>query len=114
MCSCGHPDIQQIKIADLKRGGRCPNCRNERLKATNMIRYGYEFVSQRPDKKESALSGIRKHIAEKKHTLEELIEFYQAAGCKLLEKEYIVNSSESEDITKEINNVITDIINNNV
>ena len=88
MCSCGHPDVQQITIADLKRGIRCPNCRTERMKATNMVRYGCQFNSQRPEIKEAALSGIMKYIAEKKHTLEELIEFYKAKGCKLLEKEY--------------------------
>jgi len=89
LCSCGHPDVQQIKIADLKRGGCCPNCRSERLKATNMTRYGYEHNSQRPEIKEAALSGIMKYVADKKHTLEELKERYKNAGCELLETEFI-------------------------
>ena len=88
LCSCGHPDVQQIKIADLKRGGRCLNCRSERLKATNMTRYGYEHNSQRPEIKEAALSGMMKYIADKKHTLEELKEIYKSEGCELLETEY--------------------------
>jgi hypothetical protein len=88
ICSCGSSNIHIITLMQFKRGDRCKECRLDRLKATNKIRHGYEFVSQRPDKKESALSGIRKHIAEKKHTLEELLEFYKATGCTLLETDY--------------------------
>lgn len=88
LCSCGHPDIQQIKIADLKRGGRCPNCRTDRMKATNMERYGCEFNAQRPEIKEAALSGIMSYIADKKNKIEDLKEIYKKAGCELLENEF--------------------------
>jgi hypothetical protein len=53
-------------------GKRCKSCRLDRMKKTNMERYNYEFASQRPDKKESALSGIRKYIQEKKLTFSEV------------------------------------------
>ena len=58
------------------------------MKKTNLERFGYEYVIQRPEKKELALKGIRKHIAEKKHTLEELQDIYKKAGCVLLATEY--------------------------
>jgi hypothetical protein len=58
------------------------------MKTTNLKRHGYEFVSQRPDKKESACSGMLKHITEKKHTIEEVREFFEKAGCVLLSTEY--------------------------
>ena len=88
-CSCGHPDIQNIRIADLKRGIRCPNCHAARLKATNKALYGYEHNSQRPEVREAALRGIMNYIANKKHKIDDLKEIYKAAGCELLETEYI-------------------------
>jgi hypothetical protein len=88
LCSCGNPEVQKNTLSSIKLGIRCPKCRLDRMKATNKERFGYEFVSQRPDKKESALKGIRKYIAEKKHTLEELQEYYKKEGCELLATEY--------------------------
>jgi hypothetical protein len=89
ICSCGNPEVQTNVLQSLKRGIRCPKCRIDRLKETNKERYGYEFVSQRPEKKESAIKGMLKHIAEKKHTLEELQEYYKKEGCELLATEYL-------------------------
>jgi hypothetical protein len=87
-CSCEANTIYETKLQDFKHGTRCSACRLDRMKATNKERFGYEFVSQRPDKKESALSGILKYIAEKKHTLEELKDYYKEQGCELLESSY--------------------------
>lgn len=87
-CSCGHPDTQQITLLSLQIGIRCKHCRLDRMKATNMERYQYEFNSQRPEVKEAALSGIMEYIANKKHKIEDLKEIYKAAGCELLETDY--------------------------
>lgn len=88
-CSCEAKTIFNITFCSFKRGDRCSACRLDRMKATNKGRFGYEFVSQRPEAKASTCSGILKYIAEKKHTLEELKEYYKDKGCILLETEYI-------------------------
>ena len=87
-CSCGHPDTQEITLDTFKRGIRCPNCRTDRMKATNMHLYGYEHNAQRPDVKEAALRGIMEYVANKKLKIEDLKEIYKAAGCELLETDY--------------------------
>jgi hypothetical protein len=55
------------------------------MKATNMERFGYEYISQDPSKKQAVLKGMLKHIAEKKYTLDELREIFKKASCELLE-----------------------------
>jgi hypothetical protein len=92
LCSCGNTEVQKTRLDSFNLGIRCKYCREERLKATNMERYGYEYVSQRPETKESALKGLRKHVEEKKHTIEELRDIYKKEGCELLESTYKDNT----------------------
>ena len=87
-CSCGYKEIQKITLDALNRGLRCKNCRQERMKATNMERFGYEYISQDPKKKQAVLKGMLKHTEEKKHTIDDLKEIYKKAGCELLESTY--------------------------
>ena len=84
LCSCGSKTVHKVKLYSFEKGTRCKDCREIRLKQTNQERYGHDYVSQRPEMKESTLKGIRKYIAEKKYTLEELQEIYKQAGCELL------------------------------
>jgi len=93
LCSCGDQNVHKIRLCSFERGDRCTNCRQERMKKTNQERFGYDYVSQRPEMKESALKGIRKYISEKKHTLEELKKIYETAGCVLMATEYIDNTT---------------------
>jgi len=93
LCSCGHPEPQTTRLDIFNQGIRCKHCRNERMKITNMDRFGYEYVSQRPDKKEAALKGILKYIEDKKYTIEELRNIYKKAGCELLETKYKDNKT---------------------
>ena len=88
LCSCGSKTVHKVKLYSCEKGTRCKDCREIRLKQTNQERYGHDYVSQRPEMKESTLKGIRKYIAEKKYTLEELQEIYKQAGCELLATEY--------------------------
>lgn len=89
ICSCGNPEpfITTYCMFTLS-GTRCKACRTDRLKKTNMERYNYEFVSQRPDKKESALSGIRKYVLEeKKLSFSEVQDYFKSKGCEVLDDE---------------------------
>ena len=88
LCSCGNTEATKISYADIKRGIRCSKCRIDRMKETNKERFGYEFVSQRPEKKASACAGMLKHVSEKKYTLKEVSEIFYKAGCKLLSNTY--------------------------
>jgi hypothetical protein len=63
------------------------------MKATNIIRHGYEYVSQRPEKKDSACAGMLKHVSEKKHSIEKLKPIFAAEGCVLLETFYNDNKT---------------------
>lgn len=88
ICSCGSTDPFITTLCMFKQGIRCKSCRIDRLKKTNMERYNYEFVSQRPDKKESALSGIRKYVLEeKKLTFSEVQEYFKSNRCEVLDNE---------------------------
>jgi len=88
ICSCGTKNIHTITYSDFQRGIRCNNCRLDRLKATNKERFGYEFVSQRPENKESALKGILTYVANKKHKIEDVIQYFKDNKCTLLETTY--------------------------
>jgi hypothetical protein len=74
-CSCG--SISEITINSFMAGCRCANCRNERLKKTNIERYGVEFTSQRTDIKEDLLSGFKKHSQEKKLTIDNVCNTFE-------------------------------------
>jgi hypothetical protein len=91
LCSCGSEAPFDIRLDSFKRGIRCPACREDRMKATNKVRHGYEYVSQRPEKKASACAGMRKYIEQKKHTVEKLKPIFAEQGCELLETEYVDN-----------------------
>ena len=43
LCSCGNTEVQKTRLDSFNLGIRCKYCRDERLKATNMERYGYEY-----------------------------------------------------------------------
>ena len=88
-CNCGSEKVYEIRLADLMRGTRCPDCRNERMKETNMERFGYESISQIPEKKEAVLAGIKKYVEDKKLKIEDLKVFYKEQGCELLEDVYV-------------------------
>jgi len=88
LCSCGSENPFEINYCNFKRGIRCSACREDRMKATNKDRHGYEYVSQRPDKKVSACAGMRKYIEQKKHTLEKVKLFFKEKDCELLETVY--------------------------
>lgn len=88
LCSCGSKEIDKITYCDFQRGIRCNHCRLDRLKATNKERFGYEFVSQRPETKESTLKGIKEYVANKKHKIEDVIQYFKDQKCILLETTY--------------------------
>lgn len=93
VCECHmndeNPPIYEVSLATFMIGIRCRDCRQERLKATNMERYGYEYLSQNSELKERVLSGIMKYVQDKKLKLDDLKIIYEEAGCKLLATEYI-------------------------
>jgi len=88
ICSCGTKEIHSITYSDFQRGIRCKNCRLDRLKATNKERFGYEFVSQRPETKESTVKGMLVYVANKKHKIEDVIQYFKDNKCTLLETTY--------------------------
>ena len=91
LCSCGNTEVHTTRLDIFNRGIRCKNCRQERMKATNMERFGYEYISQDPAKKQAVLKGMLKHIEDKKHTINDLKVIFKKAGCTLLETNYIDN-----------------------
>ena len=93
LCSCGSKTVYKITLNSLDRGDRCVECRQNRMKKTNQKRFGYDYISQVPEKKKAVLKGIQKYIVEKKHTLEELQEIYKQGGCVLLAIEYKDNKT---------------------
>jgi hypothetical protein len=89
LCSCGNNKSFKIRLDAFKKGIRCAECREERTKATNLVRHGVEYVSQRENKKLSSCSGMLKHVLAKKHTIDKLKPLFEAQGCELLEENYI-------------------------
>jgi hypothetical protein len=88
LCSCGSKEIDTITYCDFQRGIRCNHCRLDRLKATNKERFGYEFVSQRPETREAISKGFQRYADKKKHKLEDVIQYFKDNKCKLLETTY--------------------------
>jgi hypothetical protein len=88
LCSCGNTEPFSVAYFCFTKGIRCKSCRLDRMKETNKKRYGYEFVSQRPETKESTLSGIRKYVLEeKKLTFSEVQDYFKSKGCEVLDDE---------------------------
>jgi hypothetical protein len=87
ICSCGNPEpFTTTYCMFTTKGKRCNACRLDRMKKTNLERHGYEFVSQRPEMKESALSGFRKYVQEeKKLTFSEVQAYFKSKGCEVLD-----------------------------
>ena len=75
-------------------GCRCPKCREKRLKATMMERHGVTHISQIPEKKEQMVRGMMEYVENKKHTIEDLQEYFEKEGCVLLSTEYTDNKAE--------------------
>lgn len=88
ICSCGNPEPYSTLFMSFTRGIRCRSCRLDRMKQTNKERFGYEFVSQRPETKESTLSGFRKYVLEeKKLSFTEVQDYFKSKGCEVLDDE---------------------------
>lgn len=88
-CSCGSEKVHEITLTMFQGGSRCNDCRAARVKATNKERYGYENISQIPEKKEAVLAGIKKYVEEKKLNIDDLKIYYKEQGCELLEDVYV-------------------------
>lgn len=87
-CSCDAHTQFVTTLEQFKTGVRCSSCKIDRLKATNRERYGCDYVSQRPETKQSACSGMLKYANEKKWKFADVQEYYTSHGCQLLETEY--------------------------
>lgn len=87
ICSCGNTEpFTTTYCMFAQNGKRCNACRLNRMKKTNLERHGYEFVSQRPEMKESTLSGFRKYVQEeKKLTFSEVQAYFKSKGCEVLD-----------------------------
>jgi hypothetical protein len=97
LCSCGNTEPFSMTFMNFTRGGRCKACRIDRMKETNKKRYGYEYVSQRPETKESTLSGIRKYVLEeKKKTFSEVQDYFKSKGCKVLDNESVYKNGSTK------------------
>lgn len=92
-CSCGSEAIHLITLENFKKGTRCTDCREKRRKTTNNTLYGVDYVTQNKDIKEKAITGIIISNEEKKHTIEELKEYYKNVDCELLETVYENNKT---------------------
>ena len=108
-CNCEAKTVMTMTLATFDRGIRCSVCHEERLKATNRERHGYDYASQRPDKKASACAGMLKHVLEKKHTIEELKEYDTTKVATAIERLYEILSSDLNRLSNAAN-VATNVI----
>lgn len=97
-CSCGNES--EISLNSFMKGCKCINCRKDRLVNTNIERYGVEHTSQRESTKDKVLAGFRKHIEEKKHTVEDIRKIFEDEGCQLISTEYKDNKDKLQVIFK--------------
>ena len=88
LCSCGSENLHEVSYQDFKNGSRCRDCRNDRLKATNLVNHGVEYIINKPGMKEKMLKGIMEYIDDKKYKIDKVKEIVEEAGCKLLSTEY--------------------------
>jgi hypothetical protein len=95
-CSCGTKNIHEITINDFKRGMRCPDCREDRKKATTLKNHGVEFIIQKPGMKEKMMRGIKEYVEKKKYKIEEVKDIFEKENCKLLSTSYINSTTPLE------------------
>ena len=88
-CSCNSDDVHEILLQDFRKGIRCKNCRNDRMKVTNIERYGVPYNIQREGYKEKMLSGFTEYVDNKRHKFEDVKQYFEDNGCELLETEYV-------------------------
>lgn len=87
-CACDKTIIETIKLNSFIVGCRCPKCRDKRIKETMITRYGVIHLTQIPEKKAQMVRGMKEYVENKKHTIEDLQEYFKETDCILLSTEY--------------------------